>query len=57
MLKSEITTAANLAVLDLDCIAEYVKQRDVPYTLDEVLLAMLNNTLKILNENVTEYEE
>ena len=57
MLKSEITTAANLAVLDLDCIAEYVKQRDVPYTLDEVLLVMLNNTLKILNENVTEYEE
>ena len=56
-MKSEITTAANLAVLDLDCISEYVKQRDVPYTLDEVLLAMLNNTLKILNENVTEYEE
>ena len=57
MLKSEITTAVNLAVLDLDCIAEYVKQRDVPYTLDEVLLAMLNNTLKILNENVAGCDE
>lgn len=57
MLKSEITAAANLAVLDLDCIAEYIRRYDIPYSLNEVLMAMLNNSLKILNENVTEYEE
>lgn len=57
MLKSEITTAVNLAVLDLDCIAEYVRQYDIPYSLDEILMAMLNNTLEILNENAAECEE
>lgn len=57
MLKSEITTAVNLAVLDLDCITEYIRQYDIPYSLDEILMAMLGNTLKILNENVAECDE
>lgn len=56
-MKSEITTAVNLAVLDLDCITEYIRQYDIPYSLDEILMAMLGNTLKILNENVAEYDE
>ena len=57
MLKSEIAMAVDLAVLDLDCITEYVRQYDIPYSLDEILMAMLNDTLRILNENVAECEE